>query len=93
MPDQVLAKIDTSHVMTTALTPITVSKSELKPKMLEYFRHVELKGEELIVTSNKESTIKIVPIKPKLPLGKLFDDVAQSAVLDINSILEPETGD
>ena len=43
-----------------------VSKSRLKAKMLEYFRHVEETGEELIVTSHGTPTLKIVPFAPKV---------------------------
>ena len=40
---------------------IKVSKSLLKAKMLEYFRHIEKTGEELIVTNNHVPTLKICP--------------------------------
>ncbi len=42
---------------------ITVSKSELKAKMLEYFRRVEQTGEELIVTNNRIPILKVSPLK------------------------------
>lgn len=41
----------------------TVSKSMLKPKMLEYFREAEETGEPLIVTSHNRPVLKIEPIK------------------------------
>ena len=44
---------------------ITVSKSRLKAKMLEYFRSVEETGEELVVTSHGIPVLKVVPIEPK----------------------------
>jgi prevent-host-death family protein len=47
---------------------ITVSKSELKAKMLEYFRRVEQTGEEIIVTNNRVPILKVSPlIKNKSP--------------------------
>ena len=47
---------------------ITVSKSELKAKMLEYFRRVEQTGEELIVTNNRIPILKVSPlVKNKSP--------------------------
>lgn len=42
---------------------ITVSKSELKAKMLEYFRRVEQTGEEIIVTNNRVPILKVSPLK------------------------------
>lgn len=49
----------------------SVSKSELKAKMLEYFRKVEETGEELIVTSNRVPVLKVTPIRK----NKSVDDV------------------
>ena len=51
---------------------ITVSKSKLKAKMLEYFRNVEETGEEIIVTSYGKPVIKISPIERKLKPKDLF---------------------
>ena len=39
----------------------TVSKSQFKPHSLEYFRHIEQTGEELIITDHSRPTLKIVP--------------------------------
>ncbi len=44
---------------------LTVSKSELKAKMLEYFRRVEQSGEELIVTDNRVPVLKVTSLKVK----------------------------
>ena len=38
-----------------------VSKSKLKPRLLEYFRKVEKTGKELIVTDHGKPVLKIVP--------------------------------
>jgi antitoxin (DNA-binding transcriptional repressor) of toxin-antitoxin stability system len=51
---------------------ITVAKGELKAKMLEYFRHVEKSGEELIVTDHRKPVLKIVPLSPKLTPEEVF---------------------
>lgn len=52
-----------------------VSKSGLKARMLEYFRHVEQTGEELIVTDNHRPVLKIVPISTRQPASSAFADV------------------
>ncbi|MFQ5829083.1 MAG: type II toxin-antitoxin system Phd/YefM family antitoxin [Candidatus Methylomirabilia bacterium] len=38
-----------------------VSKSQFKPRALEYFREVETTGRELIITDRGRPTLKIVP--------------------------------
>lgn len=40
-----------------------ISKSKFKPHALEYFRQVEEKGEEIIITSHGHPVLKIVPYK------------------------------
>jgi len=50
----------------------TVSKSMLKPKMLEYFREVEETGEPLIVTNHNQPVLKIEPIKQKQAVSDIF---------------------
>ena len=52
----------------------TVSKSALKGKMLEYFREVEVSGEELVVTDHNIPVLKIVPIRPKLRAFEVFGE-------------------
>lgn len=42
---------------------ITVSKSKLKPKLLEYLRRVETTGEELVVTDRGKPVARIVPYR------------------------------
>jgi prevent-host-death family protein len=53
----------------------TVSKSALKAKMLEYFRTVEETGRELVVTDNNEPVLRIVPIRKRIPMATVFEDV------------------
>lgn len=38
-----------------------ISKSKIKPKILEYFRQVEQTGQEIIVTNHGKPVLKIVP--------------------------------
>lgn len=51
-----------------------VSKSNLKSKMLEYFRQVEETGEELVVTDNRNPVLKVVPLRQKRPPDEVFSD-------------------
>jgi antitoxin (DNA-binding transcriptional repressor) of toxin-antitoxin stability system len=39
----------------------TVSKSKFKPKSLSYFREIEEKGEELIITDRGRPVLKVLP--------------------------------
>ena len=41
--------------------PRAVSKSEFKPRSLEYFRRIEQTGEELVITDHGQPVLKIVP--------------------------------
>ncbi len=67
-----------------------VSKGKLKAKMLEYFRHVEESGEELIVTNNNTPTLKVVPIKKKQKVEDVFADLRGKVSMD-DSIMQPES--
>jgi prevent-host-death family protein len=40
---------------------ISVSKSQFKPRSLEYFRQIEQTGEELIITDHGRPVLKVVP--------------------------------
>ena len=50
----------------------TISKDELKARMLEIFREVEESGQELIVTDNGKPVLKITPIKEKATVEEVF---------------------
>jgi antitoxin (DNA-binding transcriptional repressor) of toxin-antitoxin stability system len=50
----------------------TISKSKLKARMLEIFRNLEASGEELIVTDHGKPVLRIVPIREKVSVSKLF---------------------
>jgi prevent-host-death family protein len=69
---------------------LTVSKSQLKAKMLEYFRMVEERGEEITVTSHGRPVLRITRLEHVHAVGELFADVRGRAVID-DSVLEPET--
>jgi prevent-host-death family protein len=38
-----------------------VSKSQFKPRSLEYFRKVEQSGEELVITDHGQPVLKVIP--------------------------------
>jgi prevent-host-death family protein len=58
--------------MVTRFPVITVSKSELKAKMLEYFRRVEQTGEDIIVTSNREPVLRVSLLRKKRSPEEVF---------------------
>ena len=39
----------------------SVSKSQFKPRSLEYFRKIEQTGEELVITDHGRPVLKVVP--------------------------------
>ena len=59
---------------------VTVSKSLLKARMLEYFRQVEQTGEELVVTSDGHPVLKVVPYAQKQSVGMAFVDIRGSLI-------------
>ncbi len=61
--------------MTIVMTMVIISKSALKARMLEYFRQVEQTGEELIVTSDGQPVLKVVPFIDKTSVDTAFSDV------------------
>jgi prevent-host-death family protein len=67
----------------TIVTPMpTVSKSELKARMLAYFREVEATGEPLIVTDAGRPVLRVVPIEPPpRTIEDVFADVRGKGVL------------
>lgn len=54
-----------------------VSKSQFKPRALEYFRKVEEQGRELIITDHNQPVIKIIPYheQPQQVLRELRNSV------------------
>lgn len=69
-----------------------VTKSKLKAKMLEYFRHVEETGEELIVTSHDRPVLKVSALRERLTVQDVFGDLRGKLDLG-DEILEPETAE
>ena len=57
------------------MSMVTVSKSALKARMLEYFREVERTGEELVVTSDGVPVLKVVPFTETRSVDDAFADV------------------
>ena len=57
------------------MTMVTVSKSALKSRMLEYFRQVEQTGEELVVTSDGRPVLKVVPFTETQSVDAAFADI------------------
>lgn len=41
-----------------------ISKSQFKPRALEYFRQVEASGRELVITDHGRPVVKVVPYRP-----------------------------
>lgn len=52
-----------------------VSKSQLKARMLAYFREVEETGEELVVTSHGVPVLRVVPYRRAATPAEVFADV------------------
>ena len=58
--------------MTIIVTMVTVSKSALKARMLEYFRQVEETGEPLVVTDHGKPVLQVVPYAEKRPMADVL---------------------
>lgn len=43
---------------------LTLTKAQIKPRLLEYLRLVEETGEEIIVTDHGRPAVRLVPIRP-----------------------------
>jgi antitoxin (DNA-binding transcriptional repressor) of toxin-antitoxin stability system len=54
---------------------VTISKSVLKARMLEFFRRIEQTGEELVVTSNGVPVLKVVPYRVPVSIREVFGDL------------------
>jgi prevent-host-death family protein len=50
----------------------TMSKSRLKPRLLEIMREIEETGEELVVTDHGKPTLVISPFRERKPPEELF---------------------
>jgi prevent-host-death family protein len=84
--------------MTTIMTMVIkrfsimeyISKSKLKPKMLEYFRKVEETGEPIVVTSHNKPVLKIEPIHASLKVSDVFGTYWGKVRIQ-KDVMEPET--
>ncbi|MBN1676704.1 MAG: type II toxin-antitoxin system Phd/YefM family antitoxin [Kiritimatiellae bacterium] len=70
---------------------IAVSKSELKAKMLAYFRRVEETGEDLVVTSHRKPVLRVTRLSAGRSVAELFGDARKRARLPLDAVLAPET--
>ncbi|MBN2414280.1 type II toxin-antitoxin system Phd/YefM family antitoxin [bacterium] len=69
-----------------------ISKSRLKPKLLEYLRRVEETREPLIITSHNKPVLKIEPITTAMKVSDVFGSYwGKTPVPD--DVMEPETGE
>ena len=77
--------------MVTIVVMKRVSKSELKAKMLEYFREVERTGEPLEVTDRGRPVLKVVPIKKTMTIKEIQEKWSKIPVSKefMDSLLEP----
>jgi prevent-host-death family protein len=69
---------------------VTVSIRMLKNKMPEYFRHVEITGEELIVTDHRRAVVRIIPYRESKSLKELFENY-QGKAMYLAPVTETET--
>jgi len=66
----------------------TISKSKLKPKMLQVFREIEASGQGIIVTDRGRPTLRIEPIQKNKSVEDVFGPDVQGKVIyyeDINT--------
>ena len=69
-----------------------VAKNVLKARMLEYFRHVEQTGEEIIVTDHRKPVIRILPLKKKEMPEDIFSDL-RGRIVYRGDLCEPTTSE
>ena len=69
-----------------------VSKSQLKARMLAWFREVEETGEDLIVTSHGRPVLRITPVGRAETAASLFGDVRGRVRLPSDADLTAPTG-
>lgn len=68
-----------------------LSKSQFKPRMLEYFRRVQETGEPLLITEYNRPVLKITALDPTAARdpATLFEDVRAHAQIDDEALLAP----
>ncbi len=75
------------------MTMATISKSALKARMLEYFRHVEETGEPLIVTDHGTPVLQILPFTAKRPMADVLADFRAIGPVRFSGDPNAPTGD
>lgn len=73
----------------------TISKGRLKATMLQVFREIEETGEELIITHNRRPVLRVLAIKHRQPVEKVFNKLRGKVVYheDINTPTTDEWAD
>lgn len=69
-----------------------ISKSKLKPKMLEYFREIEKTGEPIVVTSHNKPVLKIEPLRMPMKVSDVFGAYWGKVSIP-DDVTDPETGE
>jgi len=73
----------------------SISISDLYLQMFEIFHQLEVSGNELIVTDQEKSILKIIPLKPKYSVNEIFAGLQGQVTYleDINTPSLPEWGE
>lgn len=66
-----------------------VSKSQFKPKSLEYFRMIEESGEELIITDRGRPVLKVIPYNANAADPEDRLKALRNSILKYEAPLEP----
>ncbi len=64
----------------------TISKSQFKPKSLQYFREIQEKGLEIIITDHGKPVVKISPFQKD---SQVILEELRNSVLKYEDPLEP----
>jgi prevent-host-death family protein len=72
------------------MTMVTVSKSALKARMLEYFRQVEQTGEPLVVTDHGKPVLQVVPIAQKRTIAEARAELRSKSWGPVTFIGDPD---
>ena len=68
----------------------TISKSQFKPKALQYFREIQEKGLEIIITDRGKPVVKISPFQKD---SQMILEELRNSVLKYDDPLEPVAED
>lgn len=70
----------------------TISKSQLKARMLEVFREIERTGEGIIVTDHGRPALRVEALPAQRSIEDVFGDL-QNQVVYHEDIMTQETGE